>query len=145
VLSDMALMALAQRPARRPEQLHGVRGLDPRHLRHADGLLAAIERGVALRRSALRLPPKAAEANASVDGVIALCLAWLGQRAATEDLDLSVLGTREDVTSLVLGQPSRLSTGWRETLVGRDLRSIIEGTTALRVDGNRLELLDRLP
>jgi len=145
VLSDMALMALAQRPARRLEQLRGVRGLDPRHLRHAEGLLAAIERGVTLPRSALRLPPKAAEANASVDGVIALCLAWLGQRAATEDLDLSVLGTREDVTSLVLGQPSRLSTGWRQTLVGRDLGSIIAGTAALRADGTRLELLDRLP
>jgi len=145
VLSDMALMALAQRPARRLEQLRGVRGLDPRHLRHAEGLLAAIERGVTLPRSALRLPPKAAEANASVDGVIALCLAWLGQRAATEDLDLSVLGTREDVTSLVLGQPSRLSTGWRQTLVGRDLGSIIAGRAALRADGTRLELLDRLP
>ncbi|MFZ1862915.1 MAG: HRDC domain-containing protein [Polyangiales bacterium] len=145
VLSDMALMALAQRPARRPEQLRGVRGLDPRHLRRAEGLLAAIARGVALPRSALRLPPKAPEAKASVDGVIALCLIWLAERAAKEDLDLSVLGTREDVTSLVLGQPSRLSTGWRETLVGRELRSIIAGTAALRVDGTRLELLDRLP
>jgi ribonuclease D len=145
VLSDMALMALAHRPARRPEQLRSVRGLDPRSLRHAEELLAAIERGMELPRSALRLPPKAPEATASMDGAIALCLAWLGQRAAREDLDPSVLGTREDVTSFVSGRPSRLSAGWRYALVGRDLRAIIDGTAALRVHGAALELLDRLP
>jgi len=145
VLSDMALMALAQRPVHRPEQLRGVRGLDPRSLKHSEELLAAVERGTRLPRSAICLPPKAAETNANVDGVIAICLAWLSQRAAREDLDPGVLATRDDVTSLVLGQPSRLSNGWRELLVGRELRAIIEGKAALRVDGTELELLDRLP
>ncbi|MGD8823570.1 MAG: HRDC domain-containing protein [Myxococcales bacterium] len=145
VLSDMALMALAQRPPKRAQQLRGVRGLDPRHLKHADELLAAIERGVELPKSALRLPPKPPEPRANVEGVVSLCLAWLGQRAAMEDLDPSVLGTRDDVASLVLGEPSRLSTGWRNALVGGELRSIIDGTAVLRVEGNALELLDRLP
>jgi ribonuclease D len=145
VLSDMALMALAQRPPRRPEQLRGVRGLDPRHLKHAEDLLAAIDRGLALPKSAVRLPPKTAEHKANVDRVVAVCLAWLGQRAAREDLDISVLGTRDDVTSLVLGRPSRLSTGWRDALVGRELHSIIAGTAMLRVHESDLELLDRLP
>ncbi|KPK16661.1 MAG: hypothetical protein AMJ62_04525 [Myxococcales bacterium SG8_38] len=145
VLSDMALMALAQRPARRAEQLRGVRGLDPRNLKHTEELLAAVERGVRLPRNAIRLPPKASETNANVDGVIALCLAWLSQRAAREDLDPTALATRDDVTSLVLGLASRLSSGWREVLVGRELRAIIEGKAALRVDGTELELLDRLP
>jgi hypothetical protein len=97
-----------------------------------------------LPRCVLRRPPRAPEANPAVDGVIALCLAWLGQRAGEEDLDPSVLGTREDVTSLVSGRPSRLSIGWRDALVGRDLRSIVQGTAAVRVDGTALELLDRL-
>lgn len=144
VLSDMALMALAQRPARRPEELRGVRGLDSRHLRQTEGLLTAIDRGVRLPKTALRLPPKKAEGNAKVDGVIALCLAWLAERAAREDLDPSVLGTRDDVTALVLGQSSRLSSGWRDALVGHELRAIVAGTAALRVRGRNLELLDRL-
>ena len=79
----------------------------------------------------------------NVDGVISLCLAWLAQRAAREDLDITVLGTREDVTNLVLGDPSRLSSGWRDELVGGELRAIIQGTAALRVNGTRLELVDR--
>jgi hypothetical protein len=79
-----------------------------------------------------------------LDGVIALCLAWLAQRAAQEGIDQSVLGTREDVTNLVLGRHSRLSAGWREALVGRDVRAIIEGTAMLRVRGTDLELLNRM-
>ncbi|MGB5268005.1 MAG: hypothetical protein WBN30_15540, partial [Polyangiales bacterium] len=62
-----------------------------------------------------------------------------------EGLDLTVLGTRDDVTSLVLRQPSRLARGWRDALVGHELRAIIDGTAALRVDGTELELLDRMP
>ncbi len=145
VLSDMALLALAQRPARRPEQLRGVRGLDPRRLEHGGELLAAIDRGLNLPRERLRLPPKRPEVASHVDGAIALCLAWLAQRAADEELDPSVLGTRDDVTCLALGQPSRLSSGWRHALVGRQLDAILEGRAALRVQGSRLELLDRLP
>ena len=143
VLSDMPLLALAQRPARNAEQLRGVRNLDLRRFKHTDQLLSAIDRGTKLPKSAVRLPPKKPENLPSVDGVIALCLAWLAQRAGVEGLDMSVLGTRDDVTSLVLHQPSRLSSGWRDGLVGRELRSIIDGTAVLGVSGTELELLDR--
>jgi hypothetical protein len=96
-----------------------------------------------LPNSAVRLAPKKRDNRPSVDGVIALCLAWLAQRGVVEGLDMSVLGTRDDVTSLVLHQPSRLSSGWRDALVGRELRSIIDGTAVLGVSGTELELLDR--
>jgi ribonuclease D len=145
VLSDMALLALAQRPARNAEQLNGIRNLDLRRFKYRDELLRAIERGTRLPKHEVRLPPKKPENLPSVEGVIALCLAWLAQRAAQEGLDTTVLGTREDVTNLVLRQPSRLASGWRDVLVGHQLRAIIDGTAALRVDGTELELLDRMP
>ncbi|MGB5350849.1 MAG: HRDC domain-containing protein [Polyangiales bacterium] len=145
VLSDMALLALAQRPARNAEQLGGIRNFDLRRFKYRDELLRAIERGTRLPKHEVRLPPKKPENLPSVEGVIALCLAWLAQRAGQEGLDLTVLGTRDDVTSLVLRQPSRLARGWRDALVGHELRAIIDGTAALRVDGTELELLDRMP
>lgn len=145
VLSDMALLALSQRPARTAEQLRAVRNFDSRRFKHTGELLAAIRRGSELAPSALRRPPQKPENMPSVEGVIALCLAWLSQRAAQEDLDTSVLGTRDDVTRLVLRQPSRLSSGWRDSLVGCDLRSIIEGMAALGVNGTELELVHRVP
>jgi ribonuclease D len=145
VLSDMPLLALAQRPARNIEQLRGVRNFDLRRFKQTDQLLAAIQRGTQLPKESVRLPPKRPENLPDVDGVVALCLAWLAQRAGEEGLDMSVLGTRDDVTSLVLHQTSRLSKGWRDTLVGGELRAIIDGTAGLRVNGTALELLDRAP
>lgn len=145
VLSDMALLALAQRPARNAEQLSGIRNFDLRRFKHRDELLRAIERGTRLPKHEVRVPPKKPENLPSVEGVIALCLAWLAQRAGQEGLDMTVLGTRDDVTNLVLGQSSRLAKGWRDALVGHELRDIIDGTAALRVDGTELELLDRTP
>jgi len=143
VLSDMALLSLAQRPARDAGGLHGVRNFDPKRFKHTDALLTAIRRGLELPEAQLRLPPKKPENIPQVDGVITLCLAWLSQRAREEKIDMSVLGTREDVTELVLNQESRLTKGWRQTLVGHELQSIIDGTAALRVHGTQLELLDR--
>lgn len=145
VLSDMALLSLAQRPARNVQQLSGIRNFDIRRFKYSDELLAAIERGIQLPKGEVRMPPKKPENLPSVDGVIALCLAWLAQRAGREGLDVTVLGTRDEVTNLVLQQPSRLSKGWRDTLVGQQLRAIIDGTAALRVNGTELELLDRMP
>jgi ribonuclease D len=143
VLSDMALLSLAQRPARDAKQLRGIRGFDAQRFKQTDALLGAIRRGANLSPDALRLPPKKPNNLPSVEGVIALCLAWLAQRASEEELDLTVLGTRDEVTSFVLGQPSRLASGWRHELVGRELQSIVEGTAALRVNDTSLELLDR--
>jgi ribonuclease D len=143
VLSDMAVLSLAQRPATNPGQLRGIRNFDARHFKHTDAVLDAIRRGLALSRDSVRVPPKKPENLPNVDGVIALCLAWLAQRASEEDLDMTALGTREDVTNLVLGQASRLASGWRDVLVGRELASIIDGSSALSVKGTSLELLDR--
>jgi ribonuclease D len=144
VLSDMALLALAQRPVRNADQLKTIRNLDIRRFKHTDQILAAIRQGIQLPKDEVRLPPAKIENVPNVDGVIALCLAWLAQRASEEDLDTSVLGTRDDVTNLVLHQPSRLSDGWRKSLVGNELRSIIDGNATIRVKGTKLELLDRM-
>lgn len=143
ILSDMALLSLAHRPARDIRDLRGVRNLDPKRFKHTDDLLNAIGRGLELPAHQLRLPPRKPENLPQVDGVITLCLAWLSQRAREERIDMSVLGTRDDVTELVLKQRSRLNKGWRQTLVGHELESIIDGRAALCVNGTKLELLDR--
>jgi ribonuclease D len=143
VLSDMALLSLAQRPARDARQLRGIRNFDAGRFKNTEALLAAVQRGVRLPRNEVRLPPQKPANLPNVDGVISLCLAWLAQRASEEDLDITVLGTRDEVTNLVLGEQSRLSSGWRRELVGAELSSIIDGTAALRVNGTRLELVDR--
>lgn len=143
VLSDMALLSLAQRPARNARDLSGVRNFDAKRFPYTDDLLAAIVRGLDMPKSRIRLPPRKPENLPQVDGVIALCAAWLAQRAREEGIDPSVLGTRDDIAGFVLGDDSRLARGWRESLVGAELRSITDGSAALRVVGTDLELVDR--
>lgn len=145
ILSDIALLSLSQRPPRSAAQLRGIRNFDARRFRHTDALLQAVGRGVALGPKDLSLPPKKPTNVASVDGVISVCLAWLTQRANDEELDPTVLGTRDDVTQLVLNKPSRLSSGWRRDLIGTELRAIIDGHASLRVAGTSLELVHRAP
>ena len=146
VLSDMALLALAQRPARNTEQLKRRPEPRPSALQaHRPAPVRHPARHSASKETRSAFLPRSQRTLLNVDGVIALCLAWLAQRADEEHLDMSVLGTRDDVTSLVLDQPSRLANGWRDALVGRELRSIIDGTAGLRVNGTSLELLDRVP
>lgn len=143
VLSDMALLSLAQRPPRSARDLQGIRNFDAKRFQHTDQLLAAVREGTDMPKDRLRLPPKKPENLPQVEGVVTLCAAWLSQRAREEGIDPSVLGTRDDVTQFVLQNDSRLARGWRDELVGQELRSIVDGSAALRVAGTALELLDR--
>ncbi|MEM9729027.1 MAG: HRDC domain-containing protein [Myxococcota bacterium] len=143
VLSDMALLSLAQRPPRSARDLQGIRNFDAKRFQHTDQLLAAVREGTDMPKDRLRLPPKKPENLPQVEGVVTLCAAWLSQRAREEGIDPSVLGTRDDVTQFVLQNDSRLARGWRDELVGQELRTIVDGSAALRVAGTDLELLDR--
>lgn len=138
LLPDVALLSLVQKRPKRVEDLRRVRGLDRRHLGHAKNIMGAIERGMALSRDELRLPPRGRD-DKTTQPIATICLAWLAQRAEDESIDASVLGTRDDVARLVLGEASRLSQGWRHELVGRDLAELIQGRTSLGVE-ERLRL-----
>ena len=143
ILSDMALLAMAQRPPTSEAQLQGIRNFDARRFRYTHDLLNAVKRGVDLPSTRLVLPPKAPKGSGRMEGVISLCLTWLSQRSFDLQIDSSVLGTREDVSALLLGQGSRLSKGWRFELVGKQLRSLAEGRCALAVEGTELRLVNR--
>ena len=134
-------------PRATPAQLRGVRNFDARRFKHGDALLDAIQVG-------LDLPPERNPATAketrqpspTSTGVISLCLAWLAQRGveggARHD---GARHTRRRHQPRPRCQPSRLSSGWRDELVGRELSGIIDGSVALRVNGTELELVDRTP
>jgi hypothetical protein len=44
------------------------------------------------------------------------------------------LATRADIAQLLVGEPSRLDTGWRRTIVGDPLRRLIAGEVAAAFD-----------
>jgi ribonuclease D len=144
VLSDLALAGVVQRPPRTREDLVGIRGIDGR-LRDntASDILNAIDAGLALPASELRLP-EGERIDRSLAPAVTVLGAWLAQRASELDLDPALLATRADLTALLHDRPSRLAKGWRHELVGEPLQRLLHGeaTLVLQNGGRRIELLE---
>ena len=103
------------------------------------------------RLEAKRTEPNSTE-NGSADAddvdkefrpAMSLIAAWIGELARIHDIDATLLGTRQDIMDLLRpNRASRLSTGWRAEMVGRDIERILSGEAGLSFDGHgRLRLL----
>ncbi|MGH9303637.1 MAG: ribonuclease D [Acidimicrobiales bacterium] len=146
VLSDLALLSIAQRSPTSRAELSASRGIDGRHLSGGAGeeILAAVKRGRALSSSALNLPPAVAQERSNKP-VVTLASAYVAQCAADMHLDPAVLATRGDLLSF-FQEPSagRLTSGWRAELLEDVLKRLAGGTAALAFDGaGRLVLEER--
>jgi len=145
VLPDLGVLVLATHPPGSVEEMRALRGLEGRVPRGVlgEGLLAAVERGVALPSSAVRLPP-ADDVERAARPAANLVAAWMGQLARDLRIDAPLLATRADLNAFLRGDPSsRLATGWRAELVGEPIRDLAEGRAALAVDGRGRLVLER--
>jgi ribonuclease D len=132
VLSDLALLAISQRPPKNRQELQRTRGVDDRHLAQggATEILEAIARGLALRPDEIRLPPEGREAQAP-PAAVAVCTGLVRQIADNLRFDQGLLATRADVGNLLSGETSRLDVGWRSAIVGDPLRRLMGGAVAV--------------
>ncbi len=131
VLSDLAILTIAQRSPRSRPDLERLRGVDGRHLSNgvATEILEAVRRGQALSPDELRLPPDTGESRAS-QAAVAVCSGLVRQIADELQFDQALLATRADITQLVVGEPSRLDQGWRRDIAGDPLRRLLAGEVA---------------
>jgi ribonuclease D len=143
VLSDLALLAIAQRPPRNRRELEQTRGVDGRHLAQggAAEILEAISRGLALAPDEVRLPPGGREAYAS-PAAVAVCSGLVRQIADDLSFDQGLLATRADIANLLSGETSRLDVGWRRSIAGDPLRSLIAGAVAAAFDADGMLVLE---
>jgi ribonuclease D len=145
VLADLAILGIAQRAPRTPEELRQARGVEERHLRGAvvSEILAAVRRGL---EHPVELPSGTRdELDRTMRPAVTLASAWVSEVARREALDTTLLGTRADIVGFLSGTDgSRLASGWRYDLVGRDLEALAAGRAALAFepDGG-LRLLPR--
>jgi ribonuclease D len=144
VLPDLALVAIADRPPTARADLQRVRGLDGRHLRGdaEDQLLRVIQAGREMPEDRLRLPERNG-VDPEFRPAVALAAAWVSQMARDLEVDNSLLATRADIEALVAGDhSSRLLSGWRETVAGDEIRSLLRGDAALAFGGDRTLVLE---
>lgn len=131
ILSDLALLAIAQRPPRDRSELQSMRGVDGRHLAKggADEILAAVRRGQNLASAEIRLPPEGGDVAAPAVAV-AVAAGLVRQIADDLEFDPGLLATRADITRMLRGMPGRLDHGWRRDLAGEPIARLASGQVA---------------
>jgi ribonuclease D len=136
-MSDIAVLGVAQKAPRGPDELLACRGVDGRHARgsQASALLGAIADGVAAAADGeLHFPaPEGEELDKALRPAVTLVSAWVTELARQSEIDASLLGTRRDIVDLLAGDPgARMATGWRADIVGRDIADLVEDSALLQ-------------
>ncbi len=140
VLSDLAVVAIAQRAPRTREELAAVRGVDRGVSKGGVGraILEAVQVGLEAEPPA---EDNAPELRRDLRPAATLASAWLAQHARDLDLDPGLLGTRSDIEGYLSGDPaSRLSSGWRSEVVGLALDGLVDGSVAVAFADGELVL-----
>lgn len=142
VLSDMALVSIAQRLPRDVRDLERIRGVNPGQI-HADmyeALIEAVERG----RSRVQEPRQGERGNGRHTRTSATVLnAWVAEVARREQIDPMLVATRDDVEEFLERGPAALPEGWRRELVGKDFQRLVDGRAGLVLDANgHLDLVE---
>jgi len=136
VLSDMALVSIAQQVPTSANELLGLRGIDGRlsHGSDVNEILAVVASG---RTEVVNLPNGSGEEiDKRLKPAVNLMTAWISELARLHRIDATLLGTRADVDALLRRDEScRLLSGWRRDIVGSDLEDILNGRAGLSFDG----------
>jgi ribonuclease D len=151
VLNDAALVELAKRSPRTPEQLEQVRGVNPGSLRRrGSDLLATIARGS--EQPPIPVEVERHEPSTPLDGPqIALAEALVRARALEAGLAYELIAARADLSAIVSSvragnrEPGvRTLDGWRRELVGSELLAMLRGERSLAVgEGGALAIRER--
>jgi ribonuclease D len=143
VLADPALVEAAKRHPSNPDGLAHIRGIHRSIIkRRGEAILAAIEQGLSdppIPRE--RAGPRSDPSDAPL---IALAEALLRARALDAGLAYELIASRSELEAIIGAArrgdrepPVRTLTGWREELVGADLRDLLAGRSAVAVGGDR--------
>ena len=146
VLSDLALIGIAQRMPKKVSDLSNIRGLDVKQFqgKKASSLLQIVADG--LSRD-VKKPVSKSQNNLKTElrPAVTLLSAWLSQYASDNDIDPALLGTRSDIEELLRGdENSRLAEGWRHAEVGSPITQLLNGKATLAFSDGRLILEDRI-
>ena len=145
IMSDLALVGIAQRKPTKLSDLKNIRGFDYAQYQKEKGqhLLKIVEKGLkadsvpSLKSRKKSLPPEMRPA-------VTLLSAWLAQFATDQNIDPALLGSRSDIEELLRGESdSRLQVGWRHEEVGEQVDNLLQGKSSLSFENGRLVIESR--
>jgi ribonuclease D len=135
VISDLAILSIAQHPPGDVEELARIRGVGAgvANGRLGSQILAAVTEGLQAP-----VPPRPESRNGldpALRPVVTLVSAWVSQLARDLDLDPALVATRHDLEELLAGsETTRLRQGWRAELLAEPVEALRGGRAALAFD-----------
>ena len=134
ILKDEVIVALAKRSPTSVADLKGVKGFFDKEARlYGAGVIKAVERGRACDEDDYPLPPAHHSRDEALSTRVDLVLAYIKGKCLSCDIDISLVATRADVTSLLAkgseagASGHRLLSGWRREFVGEELVQLMSG------------------
>ena len=144
VVSDEQIVEACRREARTLDELYMVRGMkESLKTSEARKVLAALIAGLDCPQSELPdVRPKSKNEN-NVDVILDVMNALVRMRAREHEIAPQTLAPQAELLKLARGHydDSELMQGWRYTLVGKDLRTLLEGGFALQIHDGNLEII----
>ncbi|MGR9071563.1 MAG: ribonuclease D [Gammaproteobacteria bacterium] len=143
LLKDELILDLARLQPEKPEELLGIRGINERSAkRYGRTICELITK--AREHPPIKLDDKgrAPKKTPGHEAILDLMAAVIRFRADQNSINPSILATRKEMERLLFEHPDcSLLHGWRASMVGRELKSMLEGNIAVSVSdmGLRLE------
>ncbi len=143
VLTDEQIVEACKRNARTLDDLFMVRGVREKlSTRDAREVVALINEGMNLPESELPKAERPSKSEPNVDIQVDLMEALARLRAKENDIALHTLASRDDLASVARGHRSAaVLSGWRRSILGKELLDLVEGRIALSIDGDQLRII----
>jgi ribonuclease D len=143
VLGDDLLVEISRRAPKSADQLRAIRNLPPRATeRHGEEILNRVRRGLEVPREQRPRPVLARSEDPARGRLVDLLDQLVLIRSRETGVARNILANRSDLDRVVAihqgedpgAELPAILQGWREELVGRDLRRLLDGEILLGVD-----------
>ena len=145
VYKDDALVELASMKPRTPADLGGARLLlrEARRGEIADGILAAVERGLACPSEELPKPDRSREKLQVNPALADLLRVLLKARSEQEKVAQKLIASAADLDLIAAGKRDVAAlSGWRREVFGADALRLCEGKLALAAAGSNVKVIE---
>lgn len=141
ILPDETLVRIARKKPRSLQKLTTVKGLADSQIRQfGTAIISAVKAGLALPAEQWPHREEFPNDDETLSARVDLALALLKGRGLREGIDPSLFASRAEITAVVRDGPEADSEhhsilrGWRATFLGKEIRLLLEGKLAIRVD-----------